>query len=332
MPLRDQATEPVRAHWRRAILPAGLLLSTWGNALYDSPHRTASLIMFISGLPLIHYGRRPWHRFVDNSRAWKRVQRWVAQKRVEPKWKHRWERLKVTTWGLFMLGVVLYAWKLLGKIAQEPGRVNEHVGSGMVLMAVWALLPLLAQSAEPKDPPKEQLLEQISDRTWRAVITRTVANTAGIYFAGLLIYMLVFSSRPSLIMPAAVTLGGAAVATGHKTWTRSRKLSTQLYRNIQTLERNLAMIPAGRERAADEKRDAARKSWDAVELDLRTSVDTGYALFGTPFLPTEMTTDLRLRVEAAIEAVEGNPAATKEVLDDLGKVREACTGRLDSVA
>ncbi|MEU9488096.1 hypothetical protein AB0D83_31435 [Streptomyces decoyicus] len=290
------------------------------------------MIMFVSGITLIPYGRRPWHRFPDNWLAWKRVEHWVTQKWDEPKWKHRWGRLKLAMWSLVVLGTVSYAWKLLRRIAEQPDRMNENLGYGMVLMAVWALLPLLAQSAEPKDPPKEQLLEQMSDRTWRALITRTVANTAGIYFAGLLIYVLVFSSRPSLIVPAAVTLGGAAVATGHKTWTRSRKLSTQLYRNVQTLERNLAMVPAGGERAADEKRDAARKSWDAVELDLRTSVDTGYALFGTPFLPPETTTDLRVRVETAIEAFEGDPVTTKEVLDDLGKIREACTGRLDSVA
>lgn len=80
------------------------------------------------------------------------------------------------------------------------------------------------------------------------------------------------------------------IATGHKTWTRLRKLSTQLYGNIRTLERDLQAISDSNEKAV-EKQDAARRSWDAVELDLWTPVDTGYALFGTPFLPPETTND-----------------------------------------
>jgi hypothetical protein len=313
------------------MLPIGAALNIWGNTLYDTPHRTAGWIVFVGGFALVLNGRRAWQGFVDNWRIPERAHHWVAQKWDEPKWRQRWGYLKLTTWGLVVLGVVLYAWKLLNRIAQEPDRVSEHFASAMVFMYVWGLLPLVAQSAEPKDQSKEQLLERLSARIGRAVISRTVSNASGIYFAGVVIYALVFTSRPSLLVPVAVTLGGATIATGHKTWTRLRKLSTQLYGNIRTLERDLQMISSGNEKAV-EMQDAARRSWDTVELDLWTSVDTGYALFGTPFLPPETTNDLRERIEVAIEALVCDAAAAKEVLDDLGKIREACTGRLDSVA
>jgi hypothetical protein len=238
--------------------------------------------------------------------------------------------VKLTIWGVIVLGVVLYAWKLVGRILEEPGRVTVHLSDGLNLMLVWAFLPLLTGWAEPKDPPKSELLERLSSRISRAVITRTVANSAGIYFAGITIYVLVFTSRPALLVPVAVTLGAAMIAAGHKTWARLRKLSTQLHSNIQTLKRDLAMIPGSGEKVED-KRDVARRSWDAVQLDLWTNVDTGYGFLGVPFLPLGIVNELHESVNRAIEALETNEGAAKDVSADLEKIQEACFGRIDSV-
>ncbi|MEU0952505.1 hypothetical protein ABZ353_09110 [Streptomyces niveus] len=330
MSLRVRIPVPLRARWQRVVSLLGCVLNLWGNSLYDTSHRALSLTLFFGGLGLVFLTRRSWDGVTDSWPALQRARGWADRKREEPKWRHLWERLKLAVWGVVVAGVVLYAWTLLIKITLEPDRVAEHFGSGMTFMTVWGLLPLLAQFAEPKDPPKQELLERMSARIGRAVINRQVANAAGIYFAGVLVYTLVFDSRPLLIVPAAVTLGGATIATAHKTWTRLRKLSTQLYSNIRTLERDLAVISKAEDLRG--KQDAARRSWDAVELDLGTSVDTGYNLLGTPFLPPEVTDDLRERVETAIEELNDDATAAKEVLDDLSKIREACLGRLDSVA
>ncbi|MFF9157512.1 hypothetical protein ACF1AB_35420 [Streptomyces sp. NPDC014846] len=230
-----------------------------------------------------------------------------------------------------VVSIIWYAVKLINEIAQQPDRVDEHFSSAMTFMYAWAFLPLWTRSAEPKGRSKEQLLEGLSARVRRAAVSRTVANAAGIYFAGASVYALVFTSRPSLLVPTAVTLGAAMIATGHKTWTRLRRLSTQLHANIQRLERDLMVIHSSKDKIP-EKQDAARRSWDAVQRDLWTSVDTGYAAFSTPYLPHETTHDLGVRVENAIEALAGTPDAAKDVLEDLARIREASSERIDSVA
>lgn len=332
MSIWDRASAPIRAHWRRVFFPLGFVLNVWGNTLYDTPHRAVGLVMFATGLILVFSGQRPWFGFTDSWRTPKRVRQWVGQKLNDPKWKRRWGYLKLTVWIIAVLAVVRHAWALLLDIEQEPDRVVAHVASAQVLMGAWALLPLWGQAAEPKDVSTSELLEGLSARIWRAVLGRTVANAAGIYFAAVVVHAYVITTRPSLIVPVAVTLGGAMVAVSHKAWTRLRKLSTQLHSNIRALERDLAMIPDSDDKKTREKQDAARRSWDAVQLDMWTPVDTGYAIIGTPFLPTETINDLHERVERAIQALPTEKSAATNVLGDLSRIREACRGRIDSVA
>ncbi|GAA3791354.1 hypothetical protein [Streptomyces chiangmaiensis] len=66
-----------------------------------------------------------------------------------------------------------------------------------------------------------------------------------------------------------------------------------------------------------------------MELDLQTNVDTGYTFLGTPFLPPEVTDALREGVE---KAIKGDPDADKALKSDPEKIRDACAGRIDSVA
>lgn len=255
----------------------------------------------------------------------------MSAKANEPAWQHRWWRLKVTVWSAGVCGVVLYAVRLVNRVAQRPDQVAEHTASAMTFMFVWAFLPLWTQAVEPKGASTQQVLEGIDRRIERAAIGRTVANAAGIYFAGAVVYALVFPSRPALLVPAAVTLGAAMIATGHKTWTRLRKLSTQLHVHIQTLERDLAMIHSSQD-ATREKQDAARRSWDAVQRDLWTSVDTGYGFSGILFVPRETTHELGVRMEQAIEELECEVGAARDVLVDLAVIRQACSDRIDTVA
>ncbi|WP_405970356.1 hypothetical protein OG496_09040 [Streptomyces sp. NBC_00988] len=335
MSLTHQVTAGARIHWRLVILPVGFTLNVWGNALFDtSPdvtNRAASLLLFAVGLFLALYGCRFWRSRAEKWYALQRVSRWMSGKRNDTAWQHRWWRVKVTVLGVGVCGVVLYAVRLVNGVAQHPDQVTEHAASAMTFMYVWGLLPMWTQAVEPKGASTQQLLEDTGRRVGRAAIGRTVANTAGIYFAGAVVYMLVFPSRPALLVPAAVTLGAAMIATGHETWTRLRKLSTQLHTHIQTLERDLAMIPSSQD-ATREKQDAARRSWDAVQRDLWTSVDTGYGIFGIPFVPRETARDLGVRTEQAIEALEHDQDAARDVLIDLATIKEACSDRIDSVA
>ncbi|MGV9933961.1 hypothetical protein ACWDY4_25800 [Streptomyces olivaceoviridis] len=330
MSIWDRRIAPVRAHWRRLLLPVGVVLSSWGNSLYNTPYRTPGVILFFGGLFVGVYGGRFWQGAVDDSPALRRIRHGLLTK-WDARWKRRWENAKLAAWGTVVLGVVLYCWSLLGRLERRPDEVAENFGYALPLMTVWALLPLWAQSTEPKGLSNDEFLERLSARVGRAVITRIVANLAGVYFAALTVYAFAFASRPSLLVPVAVTLGGAMIAAGHKTLARLRKLSTQLYRNIQALERDMAAIPGSQDKAL-EKQDAALRSLNAVQIDLWTNVDTGYALYGTSFLPPHMVDDLSERAKEAIEALAVDKDAGNEVSAVLDKIKSACAARVDSVA
>ncbi|MFK0116781.1 hypothetical protein [Streptomyces sp. NPDC090994] len=267
---------------------------------------------------------------LDDWQSWQDVRHWASRK-WDTGWKRYWDYLKLATWGIAMAGVILYIVRLSNTIAQNPDDVAEHFDYALPLMLTWAFLPLWAQSTEPKDPEQTELLRQLPGRVGRAVITRTVANSVAVYFAGISVYALIATSRPTALIPVAVTLGGALIASGHKTWARLRKLSTQLHHNIEVLKRDLEMIhDSGDE--VNKRKDAALRSWNVVQLDLWTNVDTGYAFYGTPFLPLTMTHWLNGEVKRAIDSLSANGDAAKDVLTVLNKVQEACFGRIDSVA
>ncbi|WP_406470336.1 hypothetical protein OH738_30975 [Streptomyces hirsutus] len=321
-------TALIRSHWRRVCLPAGFVLFIWGNKLINASYRTAGMVLLALGLGVALYGLRFWKRgFADDWRVTKRVRRWADSKRSDPQWIRAWGDLRVVVWGIVMAVIVWRALGLVDKITWEVDRVLAGPAPVSVLLGIWMLLPWGARRIEPKDSP----LDRLWGRMWRAAVSRAVANTIGIYYAGWVIYAVVFSTRPALLVPAAVTLGGAMVVSWHKTWARLRKLSTQVYGNVQTLERDLKEIRDSEEAKTREKQDAARRSWDAVQLDLQTSVDTGYA-FGTPLLPRETRDDLHKKVEKAIEALKDDKDAAKDVLVDLHDIQAACVGRIDSVA
>jgi hypothetical protein len=331
-------TDALMRHRRLVSLLAGFLLNPVGNWLYGTSHRTVGLVLWVMGLVFVLLGRRSVSDLTDwpitkRVRGWGenlvlRVTNWRITKRVRgwgEKWKDHRNILNVVAWSLVVIMVILYAVGLTDRIGRKPDQVAQHFFYGQAMMYIWLFLPLWGHSTESKDLSAVELDIRIS----RAVINRMVANAAGIYFLGVLIYAYVFPHRPPLLVPVVVTLGGAMIATGHRTWTRVRKLSTQLHGNIQTLKRDLEMISSSKEKP--EKQDAARRSWDAVQLNLWTSVDTGYT-FGTSFLPRETTNDLCERVERAIQALPEDKDAAAEVLAALGKILEACGDRIDSVA
>lgn len=341
MSIWNHVIHHARARWRSALLPIGFAVGLAGNKLYDTPYRIPGLFLLIGGLFLALHGQKSWMKPPSIS-LWRRVApkpvlEWMDAKRErlddqrsKPEWIRARGDLKTGVWGFVMVVVISPAVGLLNVIALDPSRVTYYAWdtkTAAVLMCIWIGLPLFTRWIEPKDSP----LDRLAGRAARATITRMVANTAGICYVSVLIYAEVFTRRPSLLVPVAVTLGGVVIVSGHKTWARLRKLSTQLYSNVRTLERDLNGIHGNKETKTGEKQDAARRSWDAVELDLRTSVDTGYA-FGTPFLPLETIEDLHDVVEKAIEAMKDDRDAVEKALASLDKIRMACSERVDSVA
>jgi hypothetical protein len=133
----------------------------------------------------------------------------------------------------------------------------------------------------------------------------------------------------------------------HKTFARTRKLCTQTYTDAQTLLLDLGELEAKRKEVtwkssklwllqgragqsiADEQ-SAARRSWGALRLDLRTTVDTGYRLFGIPFLADSAIADLEKKVLGAIDASDAETSGLAR--DDLHAVLEACAARIDVLA
>nr|WP_163017177.1 hypothetical protein [Streptomyces chartreusis] len=138
MSIWDRRIAPVRAHWRRFILPAGVILSSWGNSLYNTPHRTPGLFLFFGGLLSGIYGGRFWHGAADNSPTLRRIRHWLIRK-WDARWKRRWGNLKLAVWGTVVFGVALYGWRLLGRIERQPGEVAENFGYALPLMTAWAL-------------------------------------------------------------------------------------------------------------------------------------------------------------------------------------------------
>ncbi|MEU2771304.1 hypothetical protein ABZ628_32030 [Streptomyces diastaticus] len=341
MSIFSQVIDHACVRWRSILLPIGFVLALEGNKLYDTPYRIPGLFLFSGGLVLSLYGQKFWMRPHSIS-LWRRlaptpVLEWMdAQReklddqRSKPEWTRARGDLNTGVWFLAMVVVMAPVVGLLDMIALDPSRVTDYAWdtkTAAVLMCIWIGLPLFTRWIEPTDSP----LDRLAGRAARATITRMVSNTAGIGYVSVLIYAKVFTIRPSLLVPMAVTLGGIVIVSGHKTWTRLRKLFTQLYSNVRTLERDLNRIHGNKESGTGEKQDAARRSWDAVELDLRTSVDTGYA-FGVPLLPHEAIENLREAVEKAIEAMPDDKDTAEKALDSLGKIRQACRERVDSVA
>ncbi|WP_147991220.1 hypothetical protein [Streptomyces sp. t39] len=312
------------------MLPIGFAANVWGNELYSESRHWAGLALFFGGLALAVRGAKSWRGISNGWQTPKRIRLWASLK-WDSGWKKYWESAKLTVWAIIVLGLLLYGWKVLGGILNQPDGITVHFPHTLSMMLAWGLLPFVAQWAEPNDPPRAVLLKLLGSKIWRAVITRTVANCAGFYFAGLSVYTLTFTSRPTFLVPVVVTLGVAAIATGHKTWTRLRKLSTQLYGNVQELKRDLAAIP-GNTGNIEDRLNSARRSWDLVSLDLWTNVDTGYGLLGTPFLPGDIVAELALAMEESIVALEHDKNAAKDVLIFLDAIQEACFARIDSVA
>ncbi|WP_432762139.1 hypothetical protein [Streptomyces sp. NBC_01369] len=157
------------------------------------------------------------------------------------------------------------------------------------------------------------------------------------------------STYPAPLISTVLTLTVAVAVVTHKTFARARKLCTQTHIDVLNLLRDMdrldevrgrsgttskarARRPAGRRRAADHAAEvlAVRKSWDVLELDLRTTVDTGYRWFGLPFLAKDTVESLVGKVSAGIRSAE--LAASIPARNGLHAILSACEAHIDVLA
>ncbi|GAA0285964.1 hypothetical protein GCM10010302_25300 [Streptomyces polychromogenes] len=333
-------TRPALSHWRRLYVPAGAVINGWGNSLYDSPHRWTGVVLFVCGLLLAMRGRHAWEGFGQEWRAPADIRCWFKRTFRAPdrmiRWLHgtgqsdytsRWECIKFWVWGLVAVRCWMHPLTVADKVIAEPGRLSDHGADAATMLALAILYPLFTRWIEPK----QNQLQRLAARAYRAMASRTLSNFTAFGGAAVMLYtLLAWIDRDTVkALPAlTVTIGIATVVATHKMWSRYRKLCTQAHRDIQALVRALEH-PGGDGPLANQS--AILAAWDAVDRDLRTRADTGY-IFGTRLVPKAVTDVIGEAVEKAGKGTSGHQEAREKALVDLRIIQDFCADHLDSVA
>jgi hypothetical protein len=320
----------MRAYWLVAGIPLGLLATAYGNSLYATPHQSLGMVFFFGGFVLAGCGMPTLKRFLEEDPLRKGIENvaWLGMILL-----------------FFIAGPIRVVAKALWGVAQ-PGDYRAAV---LPLILIWLLLPLAVRRVEPKDFP----LRRLPSRIQRAAVFRTIANGAGIGAVAAFLNARFVVAHPAPLISTVLTLMVAMAVVTHKTYARARKLCTQTRIDLQTLLRDMDELddaksrdrtrkkPSGswwpRPRTGQgtddeqiDKRMTARRSWDVLKLDLCTTIDSGYRLFGMPFLADSAIADLERQVLAAIDATD--PGVTGPARDDLCVILEACSARIDVLA
>ncbi|WP_060902579.1 hypothetical protein [Streptomyces europaeiscabiei] len=255
--------------------------------------------------------------------------------------------LKIALLALFLLFLMAGPVSTAVKAAWGAAQPTDYRTAATSLGLIYFVL-LAVRWAEPKD----FALQRLPSRIRRAAIFRTLANAAGIGAVATFLGARFVVTYPAPLISTALTLMVAMAVVTHKTFARARKLCTQTHIDVQNLLRDMEELndAKGRDQAARNRRNwrpkmrtgkeagsnhadermAARRSWDALKLDLCTTVDSGYRLFGLPLLTDDAIADLERKVLVGIEAADSNAAGPAR--DDLHVILNACAGRIDVLA
>lgn len=329
MTLWQRSVGRVRAHWKLACSPLGLSFIVYGNVLYEAPQQDLGRVLFWCGWVVAIGGMPALKRFLEEDPLREGNQK-VA--------------LLVGFMLLFLAQAVVTAVKVIWGAAQAI----DYRGAATSLSLIYFVIPLAVRWVEPKD----FALRRLPSRIRRAAIYRTVANAAGIGAVAAFLSERFAATYPAPLISTALTLMAAMAVVTHKTFARVRKLCTQTHIDVQDLLRAMDELDDAkrRDRAAGKRRNwlprsrtgqeagdkhtdkqmAARRSWDVLKLDLCTTVDSGYRLFGLPFLAADAIADLEGKVLVEIEAADFETAGPAR--DDLRAILDACAGRIDVLA
>jgi hypothetical protein len=296
--------------WRWCA-PVGLLVNTYGYNLLNRGE-DKGLGLFVLGLAMALGGARWWMREVLTARWW-----------------HDSEKVKTFLWAAVPSAVIL-TYLNRPEIWQSPedGRLTYSL-LRWALLGTWLVMAAGSQERDPEDFPIERLPKRIK----RATRDRIWSNLAGLSVAVVLISEQFFSTYKAPVISTTLTLAAGATVLLHKTNTRVRKLCTQTHIDVQALLRDLDDLAKAKAEGddIDKKTDAALRSWDALHLDLRAGIDTGYPV-GMPFLPAGTLQALETKIRAAIRCGPVTPDAIDAAGEELRALQAACADRLDPLA
>ncbi|MFF8283505.1 hypothetical protein ACF1DY_31900 [Streptomyces albus] len=234
----------------------------------------------------------------------------------------RWHRL-ITFVPMFLYVVLLGGVAVLA-VGALP---NDPVVTGVTLIGLWSF-HLFTGAPEPTSFAYERLAGRL---TWAAAfqVFAMICGTVGVFFCltrGLPV--------PERFEPVVVgTSLGAMVGLGTallKVFVRVRKLGTQLTRDARRMVRCLDRLSRGAVAERQQLREAAEDAWDALDLTLRSKVETGFHISGTFVIPAEDRRALESLVAEAI-ASPGTPPH-REAAVRLDMLRAACRDKIDTVA
>ncbi|MFJ6393982.1 hypothetical protein ACIQJT_41130 [Streptomyces sp. NPDC091972] len=329
MTLWQRSVGRMRAHRKLAWAPLGFSAIVYGNVLYESSQQRLGMALFLGGWVVAVGGMPAWKRFLDEDPL-------------------REGNQKVALLVGFMLVFLAQAVVAAGKVIWGTAQPIDYRGAATSLGLVYFVIPLAVRWAEPRD----FVLQRLPSRIRRAAIFRTVANAAGIGAVAAFLSERFAVTYPAPLISTALTLMAAMAVVTHKTFARVRKLCTQTHIDVQNLLRAMDELDdvKRRDRATGklrnwlprprtgqatgdkhaDKRMAARRSWDVLKLDLCTTLDSGYRLFGLPFLAADAVAVLEGKVLLEIEAADFDTAGPAR--DDLRAILNACAGRIDVLA
>nr|WP_285562811.1 hypothetical protein [Streptomyces hygroscopicus] len=317
------------ARWKLALVPVGFSMIVYGNSLYGGPNQLLGWVLFLAGWVITVSGMPAWKRFVDEDPLRSGYERYV------------WVVFFLV---LFLAGPAHVAFKAVVGAAHAGNYRTAATSLGLI----YLMLPLIVRWAEPKD----YTFVRLPSRIGRATFFRTVANAAGIGAVGAFLGARFIATYPAPLISTVLTLMVTMVVVTHKTFARARKLCTQTCIDVQALLWAMDELddakrrdkPASgltdwrrwrRSRQATgakhaDKQMAAHQSWHTLKLDLCTTVDSGYRLFGLPLLTKGEVDELEREVLAEIEAAGPTDAASTR--KNLHAILKACAGRIDVLA
>ncbi|MFD3618700.1 hypothetical protein ACFWWT_26365 [Streptomyces sp. NPDC058676] len=309
-----QTTQTIRKQvdgrlWRWCA-PVGLLVNTYGYNLFSKTGENKAFGLLVLGLAMAFVGARWWKREVFMARWW-----------------HDSEKVKTFLWAAVPSAVIL-TYLNRPEIWQSPedGRLTYSM-LRWALLATWLAMAAGSQERDPKDFP----IEKLPTRIKCATRDRIRSNLAGLGVAVVLISEQFFDTYKAPVISTTLTLAAGSIVLLHKTHTRVRKLCTQTHTDVQALLRDLDDLAKAKGDDIGKKADPALRSWDALHLDLRAGIDTGYPV-GMPFLPASTLQALETKILAAIRCDPVTPDAIDAAGEELRALQAACADRLDPLA
>ncbi|WP_157852819.1 hypothetical protein RFN58_15665 [Streptomyces iakyrus] len=253
----------------------------------------------------------------------------VGRKLVAPHWRASSDTAKRRFSGVaaFLLPLFL----LFFAMWQIPDAAQENeAAAGLPLVAVWVIYAFMAGPQEPDDFPLEHLRMRIARAAFFRVATNWCAIIGLIWFIS---HMMTDEKLRGPVFSASLTLVVGVTVASLKTYSRVRKLCTQIHCAVQSLMRDFEELRTAEEPKEMVKiRATARRTWDGLSRLMSNRIDTGFHRYGIFVLPKDAIGKLEGKVMAAIDADPPTEDVQKPSLEDLRMIQMACERRLDDMA